>query len=426
MSLSVNRSLDISAAFGFLVLFPGFVAYHFAIIAGWMPAFAGGLFGSASLVVAAVSLIHFAGRLQGPYGYPVLEIAFVIFCAYLAVWTVVASALIAGRSYAEPSLLESFATLSIWLAVFFVGTRFSVPTPAGRMILWAAAVTIVALFAFAMYSKNSFIGPFIMFGEDSDTAAEGASTYQGIGRSVLVTAIVIGSIQTRFWKQMLVLAATVVCLLALGSRAHLFVAILVMISLVVLQGFRRRNRGTGIVLVIVAIPVIYLAADIFLRLDELAKPTGRSGSGFPGHHGESLLRFVRLPQCGFRGIRAQHSFSLDRVWRARLWAIRRADAVRTLGVTQARYVRNSLFADVAHGVPVQSHCDGSRRCLRAAIRFRISSFGVGVHGERLVRGESRRVVAAQNLRQRAHARCVTRPVSGRQILVNCSAPHSRQ
>ena len=265
MSLSVNRSLDISAAFGFLVLFPGFVAYHFAIIAGWMPAFAGGLFGSASLVVAAVSLIHFAGRLQGPYGYPVLEIAFVIFCAYLAVWTVVASALIAGRSYAEPTLLESFATLSIWLAVFFVGTRFSVPTPAGRMILWAAAVTIVALFAFAMYSKNSFIGPFIMFGEDSDTAAEGASTYQGIGRSVLVTAIVIGSIQTRFWKQMLVLAATVVCLLALGSRAHLFVAILVMISLVVLQGFRRRNRGTGIVLVIVAIPVIYLTADIFLN-----------------------------------------------------------------------------------------------------------------------------------------------------------------
>lgn len=265
MTLSVNRSLDISAAIGFLVLFPGFAAYHFAIITGWMPAFAGGLFGSASLVVAAVSLIHFAGRLQRPYGYPVLEIAFVVFCAYLAVWTAVASALIAGRSYAEPALLESFATLSIWLAVFFIGTRFSVSTPAGGMILWAAAVTIIALFALAMYSKNSFIGPFIMFGEDSDTAAEGASTYQGIGRSVLVTAIVISSIQTRFWKQMLVSAGTVVCLLALGSRAHLFVSILVMVSLLVLLGFRRRNRGTGILLMIVATPVVYLAADLFFE-----------------------------------------------------------------------------------------------------------------------------------------------------------------
>ena len=265
MGLSVNRSLDIAAASGFFVLFPGFVIYQFAVASGWIPAVAAGLFGFASLVVAVVSLIHFAGRLQGPHqGTPALELAFVIFCAYLAVWTVVASAFIAGRSYAEPALLESFATLSIWLALFFVGSRLRVPKRTGTMMLWAAAATIVALFVFAMNSKQSFVGPFLLFGEDSDTTTSGGSTYQGIGRSVLVIAIVIGSIQTRFWKQMLVVVGTVACLLALGSRAHLFASILVMASLGVLLGFRRRNRSTGILLMIAATPVVYLAADLFL------------------------------------------------------------------------------------------------------------------------------------------------------------------
>ena len=155
MGLSVNRSLDIAAASGFFVLFPGFVIYEFAVASGWIPSFAGGLFGAACLVVAVVSLVHFAGRLQEPHqDTPALELAFVIFCTYLAVWTVVASAFIAGRSYMEPALLESFATLSIWLAVFFVGSRLRVPKRAGTMILWAAAGTIVALFVFAMNSSS--------------------------------------------------------------------------------------------------------------------------------------------------------------------------------------------------------------------------------------------------------------------------------
>ena len=53
------------ARIGLLVLFPGYVVYHYAVAVGLTPAFAGGLFGGASAFFAAVGLCSLAWRAAG-------------------------------------------------------------------------------------------------------------------------------------------------------------------------------------------------------------------------------------------------------------------------------------------------------------------------------------------------------------------------
>jgi len=250
---------------GFLLLFPVFVLYHYAVATGWVPAFLGGMFGISAVLVSLFGLLYMATSMTVAHGTPpLLERAFLFFVVYLALWTVAASLLAASRAYTGPAVAEALATLLIWMAAFFIGARL----PLRALRSWPSLLLLVALiglcFGHAVYSHGSFVGPFLVFQGEAE-AQDVHSTYQGVGRAILVIAVVISSLPHRIWAQLCVLGLAAVALLALGSREHLFAILLLILLQVLLFGFRRRNIWTGVVAVVILSGAVYAASDLFLN-----------------------------------------------------------------------------------------------------------------------------------------------------------------
>jgi len=254
-----------AAQLAFVVLFPGFVIYHYGVAAGWYPAFAGGLFGAAALVVALFGLTYVIANLVSRSGsMPLLEFAFLLFVAYLFVWTIGAGIAVKDRIYTIPAVMESFSTIIIWIAVYFVGVRMRMPKHYPGWMLASLVVAVLACFVHAIVMNDSFFGPFLMFSGAHGDAATG-STYQGIGRSVVVLAVLLASQQARFFGQLAVLAGAIIVLLALGSRAHFFVTVLLLVVHIVVFGFRGRNLFASLAAIGAFFIVGYFAASIFLE-----------------------------------------------------------------------------------------------------------------------------------------------------------------
>jgi hypothetical protein len=249
---------------GFLVLFPVFVLYHYSLAAGWVPAFLGGLFGAAALVFALFGLAQLASGFQSnSANTPLIEQLFLLYVVYLFLWTLGAMVAIGSRAYAVPAVTESLGTLAIWLAVYFVGSRLKLPSRTWPM-LKLLIVGIALTFVHAIYVHGSFIGPFLMFQGDGGEQ-DGGTTYQGVGRSIVVTGVLVAGIQPRLFAQLVVLGVATLTLLALGSRAHLFAMGLLVVLQVVLFGFRRQNLKTGMFAMVTGLAAAYAAAGVFLE-----------------------------------------------------------------------------------------------------------------------------------------------------------------
>lgn len=268
MQSSARNVFDMIANLGFLVLFPGFVVYHFVVSVGIIPPILGGLFGGASAAFAVFALVQLAVQLQSQRGeVSRLQWSFVLFCSFFFVWILIAGAFNPHGFTVRAAMMEALGTLIIWLAVFFVGSRMNLQTAAMRAAFPLSALVLLGIFVYAIASEGSFLGPFLLFqGRDETGAAEsGAATYQAVGRSILIVALVFAALQRRFWKQAIVLSLLVACLLCLGSRAHLFSGVLCVVALTMVVGFRRGQRLAASFFVAGAIVISYVSVEIFLE-----------------------------------------------------------------------------------------------------------------------------------------------------------------
>lgn len=253
------------AYIAFLVMFPGYVIYHYGIRAGWFPAFAGGLFGIAALVVSLFGLMYvISNLLSRGETVPLLECIFLILLTYMSVWTLVAADVIAAHEYAMPALIESLSTIVIWVAVYFIGVNIRLPMYGPGWVLVLLVIAVIACFVHAIYTQNSFLGPYLVFSGNLADVAHG-STYQGIGRAVVVVAVVLASIQRSLFVQLAVLAGAIIVLLLLESRAHLFLTGLLLLTHLVLFGFRGRNFFTGMTASATILMAAYFSISIFLQ-----------------------------------------------------------------------------------------------------------------------------------------------------------------
>lgn len=265
-----NQAINAAAFIGFIVLFPGFVVYHYGVAVEWIPPVLGGLFGGASIMLAGISSLAIAALFQGRLSQvPALEWLVVILLSYFFVWTFFAGAAIGGTYYAERAVDEALSTIAVWLAVYFVASRLTLDRTMLGM-LWLGFFLICAMLVHAIVSHQSFIGPFLEFHGARDAQNESA-TYQSIGRSILVIAIVLNCSQDRIYKQIVLLLLTILALLAVGSRSHLMACVAVLGSVAALALLRKGNRVTGILLVVALLIVAQYLADLFFstRANEL-------------------------------------------------------------------------------------------------------------------------------------------------------------
>jgi hypothetical protein len=248
---------------GLLVLFPGYVLYHYAVAVGWIPASAGGMFGGASAVLAAFGLCHLgwragAGRLRPT----AVGVAFAVLCLLVVARSVGAFLVLPPAEWVSRALAKALSAVVIWIAAFYLGAVQE--ERAGRMpwVWWLALLTIFVLLLHAMVVHRTFTGPYQTFSMFHARELQ-SSGYQGIGRSVMVTALMVVAGTSAEWRRWTVLGLTAVALLSVGSRAHFFGIIAVATIFAALLSLRRGSRGAAAGLVLTLAIVGFASVDAF-------------------------------------------------------------------------------------------------------------------------------------------------------------------
>lgn len=251
------------AAGGFILLFPVFVLYHYGISAGWWSAVMGGMFGAATALVAALAIVSVPLTRRPSERLSSMHVVFLMMLAYMAAWSLANLPFVPYRELRDAVLAESFATLIIWIAVFFIGAQFPRDAGAISRVNTVGMLLIVLCFGHAFYDGGFPAGPFLAFAN----ADEGDhSTYQGIGRSLLAVGTVAAVARDPYSvRAMVVLIATALLLLALGSRAHFFVLCLVLVLQMLLLTVRARTRWLGITGLIITGVVALASVSFFLE-----------------------------------------------------------------------------------------------------------------------------------------------------------------
>lgn len=251
------------ASAGFLLLFPGFLAYHYGISAGWWGAALGGLFGGGAALVAlsACSALRKRGGRRQPLG--VLHLMVLGTLVYMVAWSLVGWLGIQNSSLAGPIMAEATATLLIWIAMLFIGACLTT-SPAALLRLSVVSIALAMLcFGHAFYTGGFPAGPFLAFGSAEES---GQATYQGVGRSLLSIGLVAAfSGRPGSAASLLVLLGVGLMMLSLGSRAHLFVlGVSVLVHLAVLVAIRR-TRVIGLAGLLVTAVALAAVANVFLE-----------------------------------------------------------------------------------------------------------------------------------------------------------------
>jgi O-antigen ligase len=114
----------------------------------------------------------------------------------------------------------------------------------------------------AIAVHDSFLGAFLVFMPGSGLRI---STYQGVGRSIMVTAIVLSALYPQSWKQLTILALAIVAMLAVGSRAHLFTTFLLLVATLLLAALAAKRRMALVAFICVAAAGIWFGWSVFLE-----------------------------------------------------------------------------------------------------------------------------------------------------------------
>jgi hypothetical protein len=253
MTLNLTTVARRTANTGLVVLFPGFVLYHYVIAQHWLPPVLGGLFGIGSTLVAAIAIAlipWIVGRqLGGALGQGLFAAGMI---GYLTLWTVINFVFVAGEAYATPAARQSLSTVLIWISLMFIGTFCVIERRPWTMALRVGGILIVLALLHSMVHFRSPLGPYLAFVANEEDSQ--FSTYQAIGRSIVVTSVCIAALTKRNRAKFLVFAAGTVALLLVGSRSDFFSLALLTAAVAARALYERRATlwapvGIGAVLV---------------------------------------------------------------------------------------------------------------------------------------------------------------------------------
>lgn len=252
-----------TATLGLLALFPGFLLYHYSIAQGWIPPFLGGLFGVAAtaMTISAIALAPWLAR-RGLDGALVTATMVVLMIVYMTAWGTINAVFLREEAYSTPALLETYATMASWIATLFVGACFGFASRRAKKALVISSVLIVLVLLHAMWRFKSPLGPYLTF--RGDDTATGITSYQGIGRSIVITSVFLSAMLSGIRARVGLLATGCLLLMLVGSRTDTFTLAAVTIAVVGLVTVRGRNLGLSVAAVIVAGLLYYFLAPFFL------------------------------------------------------------------------------------------------------------------------------------------------------------------
>jgi hypothetical protein len=256
------------AIFAFLALFPGYLVYHYAIARLWIPPVLGGLFGlssAATFAVIAFFLFPWIFR-SSTLGTLRLAVPIILLIAYLAIFSTVHLALMPDVIFVQEAFLETVGFLVTWVAVLFVGNFFPFDSPISRKaLLWGGVVACVVI-AHAIFIDGNLLAPHRLF-SISDV---GASTYQGIGRSLIVVTLLGTSLGRSMYVRMTILLIGLALLVTVGARAETIGLAFAFMSLVFVELLRIRSKKT-LIFIFVVLPLALVPLVSIMGQSRLAE-----------------------------------------------------------------------------------------------------------------------------------------------------------
>jgi hypothetical protein len=213
------------AAFGFLVLFPGFFFYHTLNGLGLIPAFLGGFFRPMALVfmfvfcgLAVITKAPVIGRL-GPAGW-----VFMLILAWItlsAAWHYLVGTQVGNLEMFDWSISGVFLNVTCYL----VARHLPLRVPAFQVAVTVSLGLIIAL-VFLLARDGMFYLRAERLADEEKVA-----TYQGFARSLAVTGIVAVAFTRRGIYRVAIGVATVAALYINGARAEFVCFIVALLAL---------------------------------------------------------------------------------------------------------------------------------------------------------------------------------------------------
>ncbi|MFO7971222.1 MAG: hypothetical protein R6U40_05670 [Desulfobacterales bacterium] len=202
----------------FLLFFPGFFVYSYAVAEGYVSTVPGGWFGRLG-VASALCLL--------PTAFPALfrstsigrkfHIFFLVLLLLIAAWASIYY--LYGSTLYQRSPTAFVASLKIivlWFVLFFVGYFFS-PRRWFINLLWLSFFLMIIIVLTKFDTRRMMFYAIQQFG-----VSEGVASYQGFARSFAVPAIILLTLSRRVSAQAMLVLASVLTLYLLGARSEFY------------------------------------------------------------------------------------------------------------------------------------------------------------------------------------------------------------
>jgi hypothetical protein len=183
--------------------------------------------------------------------------------AYIAAWSFANFVSIRPDPYGIDALQETVSALIIWTAMLFAGGFFAFDAVFTRKLMLISSALIVAALIHSMFRFGSPLGPYLTFSTADPDSPQ--SSYQGIGRSILVTFIVFAAVARKAPYRLAIFATGSFLLLLVGSRSDLFAMLALAAVLAFQSTFTGRNRLATIVSMSACVALLYLASPLFFE-----------------------------------------------------------------------------------------------------------------------------------------------------------------
>jgi hypothetical protein len=266
--LKLHEILNGLSTNGLLVLFPGYFLYHFGVSQAYFAPIFGGLYGvvSFSIFLTFSILMPSIWRFfKGKFYFE--SIVFSISLIYFFCWTFIIDKFFSNHLNGVHAFNESYSTLVIWIALFFVGRFTNFKIQNSLFIYLSVFGCIILTYVISIIKYDSFFAFFQIFQNGEDEIA--ISSYQQAGRSIFVFAIICSSffINDKRTVGLFILLISLLILLSTGSRTDLVSLGIIVIFFTFYSIFKENNffkKGLSVIFLSLALGYfIYLVKDFF-------------------------------------------------------------------------------------------------------------------------------------------------------------------
>ena len=235
------------ANIGFILFFPIFFFFHFAIAWLNLPLHIG-LFGeTALLIVILFPTLFFPAVFRVMQGSSLISIIFFLLLGYCALWTLGGMALIPTDEIPEGAIPQLASLIALWTALFFTGLFVNVDSTVMRWLVSISLLGMAGIVAHFIDPHYFVMNPNWLFQNHSVTS------YQGFTRSAMITAIALISAMRNITWRLVLSSLCIFLVFTLGARSELYGLIFVIAAF---ESFRALRKPLAILPVMLVVLIV--------------------------------------------------------------------------------------------------------------------------------------------------------------------------